>query len=53
MIAPGLYIVTRDGVRGYVLRECPGVPDMWEIRTAGGVTVRCSSDLSPDPLMAD
>ncbi len=53
MITPGTYIVTRDGFRGYVVRECEGVSGMFEIRTAGGITVRHYSDLTIDPLMND
>ena len=50
---PGDYIVTSCGFRGYVQRECEGVPNMYEIRLPGGPTVRASEDLELDPLMQE
>ncbi len=46
------YIVTRDGHRGFVVRRLDR-GDMYEIRTAGGYTVRHADDLKIDELMME
>lgn len=46
------YIVTRDGHRGYVVRRLDR-GDMYEIRTAGGYTMRDADDLKLDELMME
>ena len=46
------YIVTRDGDRGYVVRRLDR-GDMYEIRTAGGYTMRDADDLKLDELMME
>lgn len=46
------YIVTRDGHRGFVVRRLDR-GDMYEIRTAGGYTMRHADDLKLDELMME
>lgn len=50
---PGTFIVTSCGFRGYILRECEGVPNMFEIRLPSGITVRSREDLKIDAFMED
>lgn len=46
------YIVTRDGHRGIVIRRLDR-GDMYEIKTAGGYTMRDAGDLKLDELMME
>ncbi len=45
---PQDFIVTKEGFRGYVLRELDYAPNMYEIRLASGLTVRSAQDLTLD-----
>jgi hypothetical protein len=46
------YIITRDGYRGIVIRQLDR-GDMYEIKTAGGYTIRDANDLKLDELMLE
>ena len=48
---PKDYIVTLDGFRGYVVKRLDYCHNMYEIRLAGGLTVRGGEELQIDPLM--
>ncbi len=40
---PGDYIITSEGVRGYIIDKADGCEDMYDIRLTSGYTV-CSGD---------
>jgi hypothetical protein len=46
----GEYIVTSCGFRGYVVQRIEGT-SLYEIRLAGGITVRSAQELEHDDLM--
>jgi hypothetical protein len=48
---PQQFIVTKDGFRGYVVKRLDYCHNMYEVRLAGGLTVRCGEELQLDPLM--
>jgi hypothetical protein len=48
---PKDYIVTVDGFRGYVVKRLDYCNNMYEVRLAGGLTVRGGEELQIDPLM--
>jgi hypothetical protein len=48
---PMTYIVTHDGIRGYIIRETE--PRFYEIRWSGGKCVMHESCLTIDPLMEE
>lgn len=45
------YIVTADGFRGYVVKRLDYCNNMYEVRLAGGLTVRNGEELKLDQLM--
>lgn len=49
---PGDYIVTSCGFRGYVIKQIEKT-NFYEVRLAGGVTVRSAQDLEHDALMLE
>ena len=49
---PRDYIITRDGYRGIVIRQMDR-GDIYEIKTAGGYTMRDANDLKLDELMME
>ena len=48
---PEDYIVTKDGYRGYVVKRLDYCPNMYEVRLAGGLTVRGGEELELDMAM--
>ena len=48
---PKDYIVTTDGFRGYVVKRLDYCNNMYEVRLAGGLTVRGGEELQLDELM--
>lgn len=48
---PRDYIVTKEGFRGYVVKKIEhGCSNMYEVRLAGGLTIRSGQDLQLDEL---
>ena len=48
---PEDYIVTKDGYRGYVVKRLDYCHNMYEVRLAGGLTVRGGEELELDMAM--
>jgi hypothetical protein len=48
---PQQFIVTKDGFRGYVVKRLDYCNNMYEVRLAGGLTVRGGEELELDPLI--
>ena len=48
---PKDYIVTTDGFRGYVVKRLDYCNNLYEVRLAGGLTVRGGEELQLDELM--
>lgn len=48
---PATYIVTHDGIRGYIIEQTE--PHYYRIRWSGGTVVLHESCLTIDPLMED
>jgi len=48
---PGNYIVTIDGFRGYIVKRLEYCHNMYEVRLAGGLTVRGGEEMKIDHIM--
>lgn len=45
---PGDYIITSEGVRGYIVDKAEGSKDMYDIRLTSGYIVRSRDDIELD-----
>lgn len=47
---PGQYIVTQEGLRGYVIEKLDYCADSYEVRLAGGYAIRAGKELQIDEI---